>query len=50
MVKINDRGFILCPKCGGRTNVMVLYETVLIKFPLYCNHCKHTNIIDYKRA
>lgn len=49
-VKINDRGFILCPKCGGRTNTMVLHETVLIAFPLYCNHCKRTTIINHNRA
>ena len=49
-IKINDRGFILCPGCGQRTNTMVLYETILKSFPLYCNHCKRTHIIDYKRA
>lgn len=49
-VKINDHGFILCPGCGQRTNTMVLYETVMKSFPLYCNHCKRTHIIDYKRA
>jgi endogenous inhibitor of DNA gyrase (YacG/DUF329 family) len=49
MLKTNENGFLLCPKCGKKTNVKVLPETELKNFPLYCNRCKVATKIDHKK-
>lgn len=45
-MKVSDKGFVLCPKCGQRTKTKVLPETVLRHFPLFCPWCKKEYIID----
>lgn len=49
MIEIKD-GFLICPKCKGKTKTRVLEETELKKFPLYCSHCKKTTIVNRVRA
>ena len=50
MAKTNENGFLICPRCGKKTNTKVLPETELKNFPLYCNRCKEAIKIDHKRA
>lgn len=47
-VKINEKGFIICPKCNRPTKVKVRPDTVLLNFPLYCTWCKEESLIKYK--
>lgn len=46
-MKVNENGFLLCPKCRKKTNVKVLPGTVLKQFPLYCNRCREAFIIEH---
>jgi len=48
-MKVNERGFLICPLCGKKTNTKVLPETELRRFPLYCNRCKRAITIDHNR-
>lgn len=32
--------WIHCPHCGSKTKTKVYEDTVLIKFPLFCQKCK----------
>jgi hypothetical protein len=48
-MKTNENGFLLCPKCGKKTNIKVLPNTELKNFPLYCNRCKVATKIDHKK-
>lgn len=32
--------WVLCPKCKNRTKIKIFEDTVLLKFPLYCQNCK----------
>ena len=45
-IKISNNGFILCPKCGGKTKTKVNKDTRLYHFPLFCPKCKQESIID----
>jgi uncharacterized protein YbaR (Trm112 family) len=45
-VKINDKGFLCCPRCKKPTKVKVLPNTQLANFPLYCTWCKVETIIN----
>ena len=45
-MKINSKGFLLCPKCGKATKTKVLPQTRLTGFPLFCPWCKKETIID----
>lgn len=48
-MEINSKGFICCPKCGGKTKTKVIpKETELKSFPLWCPWCKTEQKIDYK--
>lgn len=47
-MKTNENGFLLCPRCGKKTNTRVLPDTQLRNFPLYCNRCKVATKIDHK--
>lgn len=49
-MEVNKNGFLLCPKCGKKTNTKVLPTTELKEFPLYCNRCREQFIINHKRA
>jgi hypothetical protein len=46
-MEVNSNGFLICPKCGKKTNTKVLPETKLLRFPLYCNRCKREFIINH---
>lgn len=35
-----------CPICGAKTRTKVYFNTVLIKFPLFCPKCKNETLID----
>ncbi|MBS5083816.1 MAG: cysteine-rich KTR domain-containing protein [Clostridiales bacterium] len=44
----NDN-WILCPFCSHKTRIKLLYDTVLIRFPLYCPKCKRETLINAKQ-
>jgi len=35
-----------CPNCGAKTKVGVYFDTVMIRFPLYCTKCKTETLVD----
>ena len=43
-------GRAVYPACGGRTQVVILSDTVLIKFPLFCKKCKTTTLVEYGQS
>jgi uncharacterized Zn-finger protein len=45
-MKINDKGFVVCPKCGKQTKTKVLPDTELKRFPLFCPWCKKETIVN----
>jgi hypothetical protein len=49
-MKVNDKGFLLCPVCGGKTKTKVIPGiTRLHRFPLFCPWCKRETEITYDR-
>lgn len=48
-MEVNERGFLLCPRCGHKTNIRVLPKTELKDFPLYCNRCRASTTINHKK-
>lgn len=40
--------WIHCPRCGGKTRIMVREHTVLEDFPLFCPKCRCTCVICYR--
>jgi len=38
--------WIHCPVCKNKTRLKARYDTVLIKFPLFCPKCKQETLID----
>ena len=38
--------FLPCPICGTQTNTKVLPETVLIRYPLFCEICRQEILVD----
>ena len=47
----NDFQWVQCPVCGGRTKTKVFEDTVLVKYPLYCQKCKKellVNIVKFR--
>lgn len=48
--KKNQNGFLICPKCGKKTNTKVLPQTELKDFPLYCNRCREDFKVNYNIA
>ena len=39
----------VCPVCQALTRVVILPETAVINFPLYCHRCRRTTIVEYNR-
>ena len=39
----------VCPVCQAVTRVVILPDTVVLNFPLYCHRCRRTTIVDYNR-
>lgn len=46
-MEVTKTGFLVCPKCGKKTNTKVLPCTVMKDFPLYCNRCREAFIVSY---
>lgn len=38
--------FLTCPICGTQTNTKVLPETILIRYPLFCEKCRQEILVD----
>ena len=38
--------WVFCPRCGGKTRLMVTKETVIHNLPLFCPKCKHEQLVD----
>lgn len=38
--------WVHCPVCRTKTRTKVYEDTVLVKFPLYCQKCKKEYLID----
>lgn len=45
---VDNKGFVHCPLCKGKTKVKVNKDTILINFPLFCPWCKRETIVDYE--
>ena len=50
IMRTNENGFLLCPRCRRKTAVKVRSDTELKRFPLYCKQCKQETVIDYRSA
>ena len=48
MNKNEDKYWLKCPVCKGKTRIMIREDTVLANFPLYCPKCKHDTLISIK--
>lgn len=46
MKKIQSRHWLLCPVCQNKTRIMLLEDTTLQNFPLYCPKCRQETIIN----
>ncbi len=38
--------WVRCPECDKKTRIKVQEDTVLIKFPLHCQKCKKTTLVN----
>lgn len=45
---MNEKYWIMCPVCNGKTRVQIFKNTLLKDFPLFCPKCKLIHIIDVK--
>ena len=43
-----EKRWALCPICGAKTRLMLLPETEIRTFPLYCTKCRHESSINVK--
>ena len=43
-----EKRWVLCPWCGSKTRLQILWETELVTFPLFCPKCRHESIINAK--
>ena len=39
-------GFLLCPRCGRRTDQKLLPDTTAGRLPVYCKKCKQISVVD----
>lgn len=46
MKKKQSRHWLLCPVCQNKTRTMLLEDTTLQNFPLYCPKCRQETIIN----
>jgi len=42
----NGSRWIYCPICKSKTRTKVYSDTVLVKFPLYCQKCKKEYLVN----
>lgn len=45
---MNEKQWVRCPCCGGKTRLMIAETTVLKELPLFCPKCKQETVIDVK--
>ena len=43
-----EKRWVLCPICGAKTRLMLLPETEIRAFPLFCPKCRQERIINVK--
>ena len=46
--EIEEKQWVLCPRCGAKTRLQIFRETELKMFPLFCPKCRHESIINVK--
>jgi len=49
-IRVNDKGWIICPHCGCKTKTKITPRTVLIEFPLFCPRCKTETVISRNKT
>lgn len=45
-MKVNPKGYILCPKCKKQTKTRVRKDTSIKNFPLWCAWCHKEYIVS----
>lgn len=45
---MEEKQWVLCPRCGAKTRLQLLSETELKSFPLFCPKCKSETVINAK--
>ena len=43
-----EKRWVLCPRCGGKTRLQIFRETELSAFPLFCPKCRRESIVNVK--
>lgn len=46
---MEQKEWILCPRCNSKTRIQIRKETELKNFPLFCPKCKSETLIDVKQ-
>lgn len=46
---MNNEKWLLCPVCQSKTRTMVIEETELKNFPLFCPRCKNETLINMEQ-
>ena len=46
---MNDRLWLHCPVCGGKTRNQVRPDTVLVHYPLFCPKCRQEVLINVEK-
>lgn len=47
-MKVNVKGYLLCPHCGQKTKTKVIVGiTKMTDFPLWCPWCKKESKVNY---
>ncbi len=42
----DHKSWLLCPKCNGKTRIMIRKDSVLKNFLLFCPKCKQEHVVD----
>lgn len=48
MTRTEEKRWLLCPCCGGKTRLQIFRETELKDFPLFCSKCRRESIVSVK--
>jgi len=46
---VDKRDWLLCPVCNSKTRTKIREDTILEKFPLYCQKCKNETLINVQK-
>lgn len=46
---MENKEWVICPNCGGKTRTCIRNDTILIKFPLYCPKCRREFLITVSK-